>query len=415
MIERWRGPVLAIALSVVAGVALGAAATTEAPAPSVGAELEAVEQRPESGQADATTTNAAADEGPLQPDVMEARLRDLRVEMLTVADLIRAKEQEIADQQSRIETLAARQADLLHGAAERRQTAAKVLFGLQGVARVPPLAILARSNGPIDVVRSGVVLSTVVDELARRAEAARAESERIAEAQEAAAAERCSLSVALEELHAARGRLADLIDDTARADRRLQDTLQGDDGPVPGLIAETRDLTVALTDLTAAVPENQEAASPGPPREDMGDDMAALTPWHRAPGAPVSGRIVVGFGDVAEGDAPGGGTASKGVRIETPPRAAVVAPSSGRVAFVGPFRGYGLLLIIDHGGGYHSLMAGFDLIDVVLDQEIAAADPIGVMGDVGEQRPSLYIELRREGQPVNPLPWFVQVTGKANG
>lgn len=414
MIDRWRGPVLAIVLAVVAGAAPGAAATAEEPAPSVGSESEAVEQRPENGQADAAT-NAAADEEPFRRDVMEARLQDLRVELLTVADFIRAKEQEIAGQQSRIDTLAARQAVLLRGAAERRQTAAKVLFGLQGVARVPPLAILARSNGPIDVVRSGVVLSTVVDELARRAETARAESERIAEAQEAAAAARRSLSVALEELHAARGRLAVLIDDTAEAGQRLQNTVKGDDGPVPGLIAETQDLAVALTSLTAAAPASQHTASRAPARDDMGDDMAALTPWHRAPGAPVSGRIVVGFGDVADGDAPGMGTVSKGVRIETPPRAAVVAPSSGRVAFVGPFRGYGLLLIIDHGGGYHSLMAGFDRIDLVPDQEIAAADPIGVMGDVGEQRPSLYIELRRDGQPVNPLPWFVQVTGKANG
>lgn len=330
-----------------------------------------------------------------------------------MADVIRAKEQTIADQRLRIETLAARHARLLEGVAERRRTAAQVLFALQGVARVPPMAILARSNGPIDVVRSGVVLSTVVDDLTRRAEIARADSERIALAEEAAAAERRSLAAALDEAHAARERLAVVLGDTAEVGQRLASSLQDEGGPtqdeggrVPDLIAETRDITVALSALTAA-----GAGTPQPtPALPSDDAMAALSPPPRAPGAPVAGRIVVNFGDASEG-----GAAAKGVRIETPPGAQVVAPSSGRVAFVGPFRGYGLLLIVEHGDGYHSLMAGFERIDVTLDQEIGGGDPIGVMSRAPEAHPSLYIELRREGQPVNPLPWVEQVIGKANG
>ena len=74
------------------------------------------------------------------------------------------------------------------------------------------------------------------------------------------------------------------------------------------------------------------------------------------------------------------------------------------------FRSYGLLLIIDCGGGYHVVMSGFDRLDVRLGQGIVAAEPVGVMpgwepGSTA-RRPALNVELRHDGQPINPAPWF---------
>ena len=88
----------------------------------------------------------------------------------------------------------------------------------------------------------------------------------------------------------------------------------------------------------------------------------------------------------------------------------MVAPCGGRVAFAAPFRSYGLLLIVDCGGGYHAVLAGFDRLDAKVGQQVAAGEPVGVMpgwepGASGK-RPSLYVELRRAGQPVNPAPWL---------
>ena len=80
------------------------------------------------------------------------------------------------------------------------------------------------------------------------------------------------------------------------------------------------------------------------------------------------------------------------------------------MAFAAPFRSYGLLLIVDCGGGYHAVLAGFDRLDVKVGQAVAAGEPVGVMpgwepGASGN-RPALYVELRRDGQPVNPAPWL---------
>ena len=89
--------------------------------------------------------------------------------------------------------------------------------------------------------------------------------------------------------------------------------------------------------------------------------------------APVAGTIVHAWGDATEG-----GPAT-GISYRAPPAARVVSLCSGRVAFAAPFRSYGLLLIVDCGGGYHAVLAGFDRLDVRVGQPVAAGEPVGVM------------------------------------
>ena len=118
----------------------------------------------------------------------------------------------------------------------------------------------------------------------------------------------------------------------------------------------------------------------------------------------MAGTIVRAWGDATEG-----GPAT-GISYRAPPAARVVAACAGRVAFASPFRSYGLLLIVDCGGGYHAVLAGFERLDVKVGQAVAAGEPVGVMpgwepGASGN-RPALYVELRRDGQPVNPAPWL---------
>jgi len=100
--------------------------------------------------------------------------------------------------------------------------------------------------------------------------------------------------------------------------------------------------------------------------------------------------------------------------IEARPGGQVVAPYDGRVEFAGPFRGYGQILIIEHGDGYHSLLAGLDRIDGAVGQRLAAGEPVGSMPPDGHGA-ALYLELRRHGQPINPLPWLATRDDKVSG
>ena len=154
-----------------------------------------------------------------------------------------------------------------------------------------------------------------------------------------------------------------------------------------------------------------EAALPPPAPLDPGKP-ASLRPFAKARGAllvPASGPIMRHFGENDEL-----GVASKGLTFETREGAQVVAPFDGRVLFAGPFKGYGQILIIEHGDGYHSLLAGLDRIEGTVGQWLVAGEPVGTMPR-GDVKPHLYLELRQNGQPINPLPWLATRDEKVSG
>ena len=125
---------------------------------------------------------------------------------------------------------------------------------------------------------------------------------------------------------------------------------------------------------------------------------------------PARGRVVLRYGQSRADQG-----ASKGISIRARGGAQVVAPYDGQVVYAGPFRRYGQILIIEHGGRYHTLLAGLDRIYAVVGQWLLAGEPVGVLGSPQSGRPELYFELRRAGQPINPLPWLATTGDKVRG
>ena len=109
------------------------------------------------------------------------------------------------------------------------------------------------------------------------------------------------------------------------------------------------------------------------------------------------------------------GQRSKGITIDTRPGAMVIAPHEGRVEFAGNFRTYGQLLIISHGEGYHTLLAGMENINSIVGQWLLKGEPVGQMAansgqsnsNASNSRQKLYVEFRQSGKPINPLPWIM--------
>ncbi|MFZ9416921.1 MAG: peptidoglycan DD-metalloendopeptidase family protein, partial [Alphaproteobacteria bacterium] len=125
---------------------------------------------------------------------------------------------------------------------------------------------------------------------------------------------------------------------------------------------------------------------------------------------PAAGRLVANWG---QPDA--GGTASRGMALEVAPEATIVSPWHGTIAYAGPFRGYGVILIVDSGDGYHWFVTGFGRLDVAPGQPVRAGEPVGQAPGAGAARPVVYVELRRNGQPVDPAPWVALPNGKVGG
>jgi septal ring factor EnvC (AmiA/AmiB activator) len=111
------------------------------------------------------------------------------------------------------------------------------------------------------------------------------------------------------------------------------------------------------------------------------------------------------------GDNLSGGGHANGLTILAGAKAQVRAPDGGIVQYVGPVKGWGVILILRLAGGYHLVLAGLDRTQVSVGQSVAAGAPVGWMPDARKAPPELYLELRNREAPVNPARWLKTTTG----
>ena len=122
------------------------------------------------------------------------------------------------------------------------------------------------------------------------------------------------------------------------------------------------------------------------------------------------GRVLTGFGGVLEN-----GLDSPGLIIATRPDTDVICLRDGKVVFSDKFRTYGQLLIIEHGQGYHTLLSGFARIYGEVGDWVTAGEPVGVMGGLESKGLVLYVEMRRQGTPMNPTGWLDLIDREVRG
>jgi septal ring factor EnvC (AmiA/AmiB activator) len=152
----------------------------------------------------------------------------------------------------------------------------------------------------------------------------------------------------------------------------------------------------------------QDAVSPARQRLALAPRQLPFSKIRGRLRLPSKGRRVGHFGEST-----GFGSRAQGVTLRTADQAQVVAPYDGRVVYAGTFRKYGLILIIAHGEGYHTLLAGLSRLQAVVGQSLLTGEPVGRMG--GDGKRSLYIELRRKGTAINPTSWWSSSRERASG
>jgi len=387
---------------------------------ATGKRLKQVEQAIEAGRLKAEKLKQQADK-------LEKEMTVIRRAMVTAAQTIQGREQAAADIRDRIaelDLLRKEKQAVLNG---QRAKMGRVLLALQRVARHPPEALITQTMSPADTVRSAILLRAAVPEIERRAHDMRDDLMTLDAAKQEVREQRTKLAHAVDELEVQRRNLHSLLGQKLRLRRRTVAKSNAAEQRVKTLAREATSLRELMSRLEIlrrkreADAKNQEKAAATGETTMAAIAKPELGPPPNATGKPITlargtlpfpvvGRLVGRYGQAATG-----GMTRKGITIETAPDAQVVATYEGRVVFAGKFRGYGQLLIIEHSEGYHSLLAGVTRIDIAMGQWVVAGEPIGVMGHVEGQRPVLYVELRRNGQPINPLPWLAARKGKVNG
>lgn len=326
-------------------------------------------------------------------------------ESAAVAARIQQAEAEQAAHGARIRLIQRQQRQLKARLAERQQPVVRLTAALQRLSRRPVAFALLRPGSVEDAVHMRALLQTLIPEVERRSQALRAEIARARALEQQGRAAARDLAATSKQLAGRRRTLAALETRQRLAARDAGGIADRENERALALAEQARDLT-ALVDRIGKEGELREALAllPGPvmrPARPQDAPLPVAAVPTSVPAAlpaymlPADGRLVSGFGEARPG-----AVRTRGVAIAVRPGALAVAPAAGRIAFAGPYRGYGTIAIIEHGGGWTSVITGLARIDARVGEQVIAGAPLGL---AGPRQPVLGVELRRAGEPVNPL------------
>ena len=415
-------------------------------------ELQQIQEQIDQGKIEASELKQKADR--LAKDVAQLQQQLVRsaAEVQDAESEATELEQELAELSAREQTNAA---DLDRKRAQLSQT----LIALERLSLRPPQVAFLSDRTPVDEARAATLMAAATRALDDRARQLQSDLAEVQELREVAAARQEELAASVDRLAQENQHLASLLNEKAKLQEATLAQSQEQKKRVGQLADQAESLKELLDRLEAARAEEEarqqaadaeaakkeaakkeaerqavereaaerEAAGRGrrpkrgrgrpttgeqvaavprtaPPAMRLQPPPADLPAFPKQMGGliqPARGEIAAKFGQKT--DAFGEG---KGLVIATRSGAQVVTPFDGQIVFEGPFRSYGQILIIEHRGGYHTVLAGLAHVDVVVGQWLKAGEPVGAMIDTAQGHPQLYVELRRSGQPFDPAPWF---------
>ncbi len=363
---------------------------------------------------------------------------ELQKKLVGAAASVQDAETDLSAIESQIIGLLVQQNAIVRRLFDQEEALGDLLAALEALEINRPPALAIEPDDAVKAARTAMLLSSLIPELQAEAQKLSDDLENLASIRTDIERQKEAQQNATEQLDAERVSLEALLAELGDKRKSKAEEAKAEQKQIAALAAEARDLRQLLQELSRRnagsvpriKPERVPEDPPGTDSKTVSAAKVALPPlqgafanatvrrFASAKGSlkqPVSGFLQESFGESADSGAP-----SKGIRYATRAKAQVVAPFDGTIVFAGPFLGYGQLLIIEAGDGYHILLAGMDRIDGVVGQHLLAGEPVGVMGSDGvdgadDDALSLYVEFRKDGEPFNPVPWMAAREGKAKG
>ncbi|MEZ5894303.1 MAG: peptidoglycan DD-metalloendopeptidase family protein [Parvularculaceae bacterium] len=364
-----------------------------------------------------TLKERAEEEKRLKKEV-EAKQKEvavLRQNLIETANALQEAERKIAGLEQSIRELEAEKSEAETALKRESANLSEVLAALQSLEMSRPPALLVTPEDANKAARAAMLLSDAAPEVEARAKRLRAALDKLTTLSAALDKDKASYAATNRELAARRDVLEELMQkkeaerDVAQA---MAASAQRETARIAAQASTLREMIERLSRLAYSVtprlkppkPKDEAPAiaqTPPSLKEAAPKPVLTAKAFDKARGAlrpPVAGRVIGAFGRPR----PEGGV-FEGMRFAVRDQAIVTAPFEGEVAFAMEWRPVGNMIVLDVGQGYHILLIGVGRILVQERQHITAGEPVAEMAGGGA---SLDLEIRKNGEPVNPALWL---------
>ncbi len=373
-----------------AAILVGLSLTAAAPAPPAhGPDLRQLESSERDRDHDRQAAEAEARAARLEIAQLQAQLDALNTAQ-------KNGEKNVSDKKLRLAALNVREAQLDGEIGANRAKLARLLSALELFRRDPPPALFVNPGDVRDAVRAAILIRAITPELEQRAAALKAQAESLRKVKRA-------VDTASEDLFTSE---SDVADRKAKIEALIaaRSALEGQDTAAADAAKQDADALAARATVLRELSQGLAVAAPAaavPSRDPPDPEHAGLFGRPKPFTAPAPGAPIRRFGEAE----PGGGR-SVGWTWRTTDTAQIVSPAQGVVEYAGPLKGWNAVVILRLGGGYHLVLAGLDAIVTGTGQMVGQGQPIGRMAKSDTGAPELYLEVRKNGAPVDPSHWL---------
>ena len=317
---------------------------------------------------------------------MGAKIQQAQADIVAASARVTLVDHLLGDQQSR---LAAQQGPI-----------ARLIAALCSLAQRPDAVSVMQPGSVADLVHVRAVIGSTLPQVRARTAGLRADLNNTRRLRADAALAARSLTDGRRRLESNRIALARLEAEHRLKSQDLSRSALAESDRAIGLGERARDLVDNMqvtTDGAATARALTALSGPLPRPGDPSDPPLSWTGGTAPYRVPVTGKLVTGFGEVSS-DA---GVTSRGLTWAVPGGADIAAPAAGKIVFAGPFRDYGTIIVIDHGGGWSTALIGLGTLSVTTGQRVGQGALLGA-APPGDDR-QVTAELRRKGRPIDPV------------
>ena len=322
---------------------------------------------------------------------IESEVEGLKKKLVGMSRDLRDAEKQLADTSKKLKELNHEKSVLARQLYQEQDRMGGLVTAAQRFNRTSTPTMLVEAD-PLEAARAARIMKSMIPAIHAKSVALQTKLETLSKLEQAIADEKSAKAKKLSSINAQEAKLSAALEKRkthyhqSEAERRKQ---QAD-------IARLTKEAKTLDDLVQKI--NLPIAKPDIPTKSP--RTAGNKTGTKAPDmmfAPVVGSIRTSFGGTDDL-----GANSKGITYNARSGARVSTPLAGKVRFAGPFKKYKHILIIEHAGGYHSLISGLGQVDTIVGASLAAGEPVGSVADTNTEEHPVYYELRHNGAPVNP-------------